>query len=151
MRQSPRCGHLSGLVQYRPFPPRRCASCSYTTCWTYGTGHTVLCCALACHLCRRSFKYKPLQDDEESASLAAAAGTHADAAAGSDSVSPTCHTGGLTADLELAEAAAAADQASAAARASRTAHKEALTAAAQVGSGGCDSRGEAQEGTSTWG
>jgi hypothetical protein len=92
---------------------------------------------MACHLCRRSFKYKPLQDDEESASLAAAAGAHADAAAGSDSVSPTCRSGGLTADLELAEAAAAAHQASAAARASRAAHKEALTAAAQVRSGGC--------------
>lgn len=59
----------------------------------------------------------------------------ADAAAGADGLSPTsCQAaGGLTADLEMAEAAAAAEQASAAVKASRAAHKEALTAAAQVG------------------
>lgn len=88
--------------------------------------------------CRRSFKYKPLGDDEESAPITAAA-----AAADMDasSSSPSCHAaaggglGGLTADLEAAEAAAAAEAASKAVRASRTAHKESFTAAAQVGRG----------------
>lgn len=98
----------------------------------------MLCCA---H--RRSFKYKPLQDDEESAHLTGPTDTSAHTAAAehsSDSSSPACRAGGgggggLTADLEVAEAAAAAEAASAAVRASRAAHKEALTAAAQVGLG----------------
>jgi predicted ATPase len=86
--------------------------------------------------CRRSFKYKPLQqqdaadDDEEQLPLAPPPAqrqqqqTAAAAAAGS-----------LEADLDLAEAAAAAEQASAAARASAVAHKESLIAASQVGQG----------------
>jgi hypothetical protein len=76
---------------------------------------------------RRSFKYKPLQEHD---SLAAANGT-ADLHNREEQQQDGSGSS-LQADLDLAEAALAADHASTAARASTAAHKEAITAAAQV-------------------
>jgi hypothetical protein len=118
--------------------------------------NAVRCCSWHCtcqtlllhqllHMCRRrSFKYKPLQQqdaadaEDEQLPLASAAAQQQQqhgrqqqqqtAAAAAATAAP----GSLEADLDLAEAAAAAEQASAAARASAEAHKESFLAAAQV-------------------
>ncbi|WIA11011.1 hypothetical protein OEZ85_011165 [Tetradesmus obliquus] len=89
-------------------------------------------------LLRRSFKYKPLQqqdaadEEEEQLPLASPAAQQQQQQHGrQQQTAAAAAPGSLEADIDLAEAAAAAEQASAVARASAVAHKESFIAAAQ--------------------
>lgn len=82
--------------------------------------------------CRRSFKYRRLSLQDEADEGAENERLPLAASAQQQQQQAMPPSSSLAADLDFAEAAAAAEKASAAARASAVAHRESLIAAAQV-------------------